>query len=308
MNRTPTILAVDDEALNLDIIAEFLDGMDLTLETASGGEEAWRKLRAEPGRYDCVLLDRMMPDLDGMEVLLRIKADEALRALPVIMQTAAAASVQVEEGLRAGAFYYLTKPYNRDTLRGVVRTALEDRATHLEVLEIVADQRAALGMMRAGAFAFRTPAQAQVLAALLSQCAEAPNNVALGLNELFLNAIEHGNLEIGYEGKTRLLRAGTLHEEIARRLAAPEYGAREVEVRVELGDGKATYTIRDGGTGFDWSRYLEIAAERAGDTHGRGIALARQLCFVSVAYRGKGNEVVAVAKLHPGNQVGQVGQ
>lgn len=302
MNRNPTILAVDDEALNLDIIAEFLDGMELTLETASGGEEAWRKLRAEPARYDCVLLDRMMPDLDGMEVLQRIKADEALRALPVIMQTAAAASGQVEEGLRAGAFYYLTKPYNRDTLRGVVRTALEDRATHLEVLEIVADQGAALGMMREGTFHFRSPRQAKVLAALLSQCAEEPNNVALGLNELFLNAIEHGNLEIGYEGKTRLMRAGTLHEEIARRLALPEYAARSVRVHVTCEEGAIRYTVSDDGPGFEWNRYLEISAERAGDCRGRGIALARQMCFTSVEYRGRGNEVVVKAPIHPNNK------
>ena len=110
MTRT-RILAVDDEPLNLAIIEEYLcEEASYTLDTAENGEIAWSALEAACPPYDLVILDRMMPVLDGMALLRRMKADQRFAAVPVILQTAAAAPEQVREGLDAGAYYYLTKP------------------------------------------------------------------------------------------------------------------------------------------------------------------------------------------------------
>ena len=122
----PLILVVDDEPLNLEIIAEFLEGDAYRLEFAATGEEAWSLLEVPDSAYDLVVLDRMMPGMNGIELLKRIKADERLSHLPVIMQTAAAAPDQVREGLAAGAYYYLTKPYDPEALQTIVRAALDD--------------------------------------------------------------------------------------------------------------------------------------------------------------------------------------
>lgn len=98
------LLVVDDEPFNLEIIAEHLDGDHYEIVTAADGEEAWGILReAEGDDFDALILDRMMPRLDGLELLKRVKQEARFRHLPVIMQTAAAAKEQVLEGMPQAA-------------------------------------------------------------------------------------------------------------------------------------------------------------------------------------------------------------
>ena len=78
-----TVLVVDDEPFNLEIIQEYLDDEGYMLFTAEDGDDAWQKLEAEPDKFDVILLDRMMPRLDGMEVLAKMKAHRKLKSIPV---------------------------------------------------------------------------------------------------------------------------------------------------------------------------------------------------------------------------------
>jgi len=120
----PCLLAVDDDPVNLEIIGAIFEAADIDIVYAHEGLSALRILESDK-RCDLVLLDRMMPEVDGLTVLRRMKATPRLAAIPVIMQTAAAAPEDVAEGLRAGAYYYLTKPYTPDAVRTIVakRTA-----------------------------------------------------------------------------------------------------------------------------------------------------------------------------------------
>ena len=146
-------------------------------------------------------------------------------------------------------------------------------------------------------FTFRSPNEGRDLAATLSQSCAMPEQVAFGLNELLLNAVEHGNLEISYAEKTKLVIAGTWAAEVQRRLELAEYRARRVVVDVDAVGDQVVFTIKDEGPGFAWEGYLELAAERATDPHGRGIALSMLMAFSSVTYQGRGNEVVCTAAL-----------
>jgi CheY-like chemotaxis protein len=109
---TPRVLVVDDHAPDRKLLTVHLQPEGYEVETAEDGVEAWGKLRADPQRYDVILLDRTMPRMDGMQLLGKIKDDEDLRMVPVIMQTALAEREEILEGIRAGAYYYLTKPYD----------------------------------------------------------------------------------------------------------------------------------------------------------------------------------------------------
>ncbi|MCB1917743.1 MAG: response regulator, partial [Rhodocyclaceae bacterium] len=120
------ILVVDDEPFNREILAEVLDDPAYRISVAEDGGQAWDRLTADGESFDLVLLDRMMPGMDGLEVLRRMKDTPRLRDLPVIMQTAAASPDQVREGIAAGAYYYLTKPFELETLLTIVRAALDD--------------------------------------------------------------------------------------------------------------------------------------------------------------------------------------
>lgn len=293
----PVLLVVDDEPFNLEIICEYLEEVDCEIDTAVDGDEAWQKLQSNPGRYDLVVLDRMMPRMDGMQVLANIKADPMLKTLPVIMQTAAAAKEQVLEGLRLGAYYYLTKPFESDVLLTVIRTALADRMSQLAIIQQMEEQKAMLDLLADGTFHVRSLPEARRLAAALANICPNSSVVALGLAELLINAIEHGNLGIGYEEKTQLMASGRWAQEVDRRLAQPDNRDKRVVVRFTRYPEKIMLSISDEGPGFDWQKYTELDPARAFDSHGRGIALAKQLSFQSLEYLGRGNEVIATLML-----------
>lgn len=293
----PVLLVVDDEPLNLAVISEFLDGLGYELVLTDSGEAAWKMLLEEPSRFDAVLLDRMMPGMDGMEVLRRIKQDPLLKLLPVIMQTAASSPEQVAEGLKAGAFYYLAKPFKQGVLRAVVATALRDRAD--QVLETLHAKykHLALGHLDEAHFTFSSTEDAHHIAALLSCLCPSQEAANMGLIELMLNAIEHGNLGISYEEKTRLITEDRLQEEIERRLAMPDYSGKVATVGFRRTGNNLIFTIKDQGTGFDWKVYLDMSLDRMMDNHGRGIAMSRSISFTKLEYRGNGSCVEATISL-----------
>ncbi len=287
------ILVVDDEPMNLKIIRACLEGPEYQLDLAEDGGMGWERLQDEAVTYDLVILDRMMPVMDGITLLRRMKANPRYRTVPVIMQTAAAAPEQVAEGLAAGAYYYLTKPYEPDSLLAIVRAALELHGLGEERAKTARECKAMLPLLVIAEFQFRLLGEAEVLAAQLAQLCPSPEMAVLGLGELLVNAVEHGNLEISYAEKTRLKWEDAWDAEIAYRLSLPRFQERRASVRVEKNSDAVIFTIRDAGPGFDWRDYLEFSPERAFDPNGRGIAMARQLSFGSLEYQGNGNTVVA---------------
>jgi CheY-like chemotaxis protein len=287
------ILVVDGEAMNLKIIRAILEGPDNQLDLAENGGIGWARLRDETRAYDLVILDRLMPVMDGITLLQRLKADPRYRAVPVIMQTAAATPEQVAEGLAAGAYFYLTKPYEPDALLTIVRAALEVHGLSDARARSLRECRAMYPLLENAEFQFRQVDEADVLAAQLAQFCPSPDTALLGLGELLVNAVEHGNLEISYAEKTCLKWEDAWDEEIAHRLSLPRYRERRASVRIEKRSDEMVFTIRDAGPGFDWRAYLEFSPERAYDPNGRGIAMARKLSFSSLEYQGNGNTVVA---------------
>ncbi len=291
-----TLLIVDDEPFNLEIIEDHLENEGYALVSATDSAEAWAHLEATPQRFDVVLLDRMMPGMDGLEVLARIKAHPQLRALPVIMQTARAAAEDMVDGVKAGAFYYLTKPYDAEMLRSIVRAAVDDRRRYQSLQQEIRRNASTIALMHSGCFRFRSLDEARDLAAVVANAFPDPARVVTGLAEIMINAVEHGNLGISYEDKSQLLRTGTWEQEVRRRLALPENAPKQAELSFTRSDGEVQVTIRDQGKGFDWKAFAEIDPGRVYDTHGRGIAMSRLLSFDHLEYRGVGNEAVAVVR------------
>jgi CheY-like chemotaxis protein len=284
------ILVVDDEPMNLEIIAEHLEEGRYLLEFAANGADAWAMLDRDPEKFELVLLDRMMPVMSGMELLVKLKDDGRFRHLPVVMQTAAAAKDQVAEGLRQGAYYYLTKPFERVVLLAIVEAALEQSRIRTNFLK----ERLDYSTLTTAEFSFRTLEEARRLAGFLARLTEQPDQAVLGLCELMINAIEHGNLEISYAEKSAFNEAGTWRKEVERRLALPQYRSRHARAKFRRLAGRMEFEIQDEGHGFDWHQYLEMSPERAYDSHGRGIAMARIVSFSEISYSGNGNTVTAV--------------
>ena len=124
--RPGRILAVDDDNLNLDVLAQRLSRQGHVVTTASDGVEALAKARQQT--FDLILLDVMMPRLDGYGTLAELKADEQLRHIPVIMISALDELSSVVRCIEAGAEEYLPKPCNATLLRARLGACLEKKA------------------------------------------------------------------------------------------------------------------------------------------------------------------------------------
>lgn len=293
----PTVLIVDDEEWNRDILREYLERADYGIREAENGAQALAILKKDADNIDVVLLDRMMPGMDGIEVLRRLNESRGFRDLPVILQTARADPSSVAEGLEAGAFYYLTKPFEPQVMLAIVRSAVYDRRQALDLRREMSDRFSLIGLTTQATFHLRTVAEAKGLAAALARACPDPEATAVGLVELIVNGIEHGNLGISYEDKTRLCLEGSWTEEVEHRLALPENRDKVIEVGFARETDRAIFTIRDQGPGFDWERYLEFDPNRIMHCHGRGIALAKANAFTDLRYRAPGNQVTATVAL-----------
>ncbi len=108
-------------------------------------------------------------------------------------------------------------------------------------------------------------------------------------NELLTNALEHGNLEISFEDKTKWLNGGgNMLQLIEERAKSPEFSARKIHMAYVIGKSLSKFTIRDDGNGFDWKEKSKMSGTEF--FHGRGISLSKQM-VKSLSYNEKGNEV-----------------
>ncbi len=296
MSDRAQVLIVEDNALDRALLDAHLGGGDFHTEFACDGVEAWSILDAHPDRFDLVLLDRTMPRMNGLELLRRIKKDHRFLILPVILQSALNSREEVIEGIRAGAYYYLAKPYDSEMLLSVVRTAASDRAASKDLQNRVRRGMQVLQLLDEAHFTYRTIEEARGLAAVLASACPDAESTVIGLTELLVNAVEHGNLGITYDEKSALLEEGAWAAEVTRRLTLPENLSKRVDVRFLRHNSELRFTICDRGTGFEWSRYLDIDPRRAFDRHGRGILMARHVSFSSIEFRGTGSEVVATVQ------------
>ena len=164
MEKAPMILVTDDSRLEREFLAKTLREEGYQVQLASSGEEALASIRREPP--DLILLDVIMPGLDGMETCRAIRAEDALRAIPIVFLTARTDEQDKVEGLRSGAVDYITKPFRTSELLARVATQIElkrlrdqvaDYANHLEqnVQELTrqllhADRLSSLGVLAAG--------------------------------------------------------------------------------------------------------------------------------------------------------------
>jgi phosphoserine phosphatase RsbU/P len=240
-----------------------------------------------------VLLDRNMPRLGGVELLQWLKGNSELRSLPVILQTASDSRAELIAAMKGGAFYYLTKPYDVEMLLTVVATAARDRASYRQLQSVARRGELATGLLRSAVFRLHTIDEARDVGTLVAGLCPDPANTVIGLTELIVNAVEHGNLGVTYAEKSELSGMDRWLAELERRAALPENAGKYVDVSFDRDERQIEIVIRDQGPGFDWRPYLEPDPTRVFDTHGRGITIARRLSFDELEYRDPGNVVVA---------------
>jgi two-component system, cell cycle response regulator len=299
------LLAVDDNPTALRLLEAILTRARYEVATAVNGREALQYLSSNPDEIESILLDRMMPGMDGIEVCAALKADPRLRDIPVIMQTAADRPEEISEGIQAGVFYYLTKPLDKKTLLSVVSAAVKQAGQYRKLRKEIRQQQKNLGLVQVLQCTFKTLTEADTLAPFLASLFPEPDRVVAGISELLINAVEHGNLGISYDLKSMLVAENRWQEEINRRYDDPCSVLKKVRVAFFRRDKACTLEITDEGEGFDWRRYLEVEPLRATHNHGRGIAMANMLSFDEMHYNELGNQVLGTMWLSRRKENGQ---
>ncbi len=123
MGKKSLVLAVDDEPQNLRFLGKLVSDSGYDLAMAENGSQALNFARKDAP--DLILLDIMMPDMDGYEVCEQLKNDVATRHIPVIFLTAKTAADDVVKGFEAGGVDYVTKPFNAAELLARIKTHIE---------------------------------------------------------------------------------------------------------------------------------------------------------------------------------------
>ncbi len=150
MEKPNRILIVDDEKFNIKVLTEFLQN-DYRIMVAKTGEQALKAVKSQTPP-DLVLLDIIMPEMDGYEICKRIKADPKSKNIPVIFVTAVSEAMDSAKGFELGAVDYITKPFNPVTVKARVNS-------HIQLYTAMRDLKTAL-------------AQVEQLSGLLPICAQ----------------------------------------------------------------------------------------------------------------------------------------
>ncbi len=286
------ILVVDDDRTALMTLEARLQSHGYIVLTAISGKSACEIVEKEHLVIDAILLDRMMPEMDGLQVIEWLKKQKNLTKPPIIMQTGSDRPDQIKEGIDAGVFYYLTKPIAEEVLRSVVSSAVKESKQKRVLRAELSSHRSSFQLMNRALFCVQTISEAENISCFVANCFPDPEAVLPGVAELIVNAIEHGNLSISYEDKTALLLAGGWREEIDKRAQLPENISKKVEVDFLKDGNKYTIKISDQGKGFFWQKYINSDPSRALESHGRGIARANMI-FSKLQYNKEGNQVLA---------------
>lgn len=291
------ILTVDDQEDDLEIINHILKKQNYETVSAMNGLEALEILENDK-EFDAIVLDRMMPHMDGITFMRRVREDDSLLNLPIIMQTAADDSQQILEGIDAGVYWYITKPFPHQMLVSLVRSALRTNRRYKkrsEMTDFYIESRRKLKMgmekLKYCELEFQKLREAKNIANAVSCTFPQSVRMVGAIGEILVNAVEHGNLGISFQEKSELVMDGKWEEEVSYRSQLSENKDKSVKVSVTKNEEFVELRVKDDGNGFDWRPYMQLDSARAHKDNGRGIYLA-SLEFDNIEFLGNGNEVV----------------
>lgn len=289
------ILIVDDEAPVRNLLVKAARKLGFETREAESGNLALPLL--DDFVPDLVVTDILMPGISGLDLLAEIRRRG--RGTVVVVVTALPDTPFILRALELQANNFIIKPFRIAEIAALFAkyaAGVERRAAGEAVRAMLLGRSLSLRMESR---LDRIPDVAEFLVSETGTLFTDTErlSIRLGISELLINAVEHGNLGITYEEKSTTLQEGleAFQSLLAYRLAAPEAAARQVRVRYDQSDGECAWTIADDGAGFDWRHALaDDAADAFAEFHGRGIMITRYV-FDTMTYEDPGN-VVRVTK------------
>ena len=290
------VLIIDNDEAFVSAASVVLEAAGHEVYTATSGHFGWNILKNVDVTFDAVMLERIMPDMDGFELLLRIKG-RWKNKLPVIIHSQDIEPKSIHKGIDLGAYYYLTKPVDLKMMLAVISSAIKEKRFYQQISADANTRDQTVGLLEKADFRFSTVEEATNVAMLLAVVCPDTGRAAQGLCELTVNAIEHGNLGLDYQEKKQAIVDGTYAKEISRRTSDAIKQKKSATITFEKINGSLNCVVEDQGTGFDHTPYMELDPARLADPNGRGIALAAKHSFTKLEYENGGSKAIATISL-----------
>ena len=316
MEREKTILVVDDVLENIEIVEELLAD-EFRIVSARSGSSALDLVHAHPP--DLILLDIVMPGMDGYEVCSRLKGNPDTEDIPVIFLTGRSDAESVVKGLQLGAVDYVTKPFDGSIMQARVRNVVEatryqnrfDRLlrktsfdSHQGELLLAAAKTATSIQPRIRQSRIEIPSRLAYVKRLvdyLSGCYYPlykskrlnPFKLNVCVIEALNNAILHGNLAIPSRLKNSSWKR--FADLVRKRETLPDYAERSATLCYQIGSRQLKISVEDKGAGFDPAALPDLGNPDALHVGGRGLLLIRAF-MDRVYWNATGNKITMVKR------------
>ncbi len=289
------ILILEDDHASRTYLSSLLTLNQYECKAAQNGEEGL--VMFEEFKPDLVLSDIQMPKMSGLEFLKAIRRDNSDAI--VIMVTAYGSEDYAIKAFREGANNYLKKPIYEEELL-ILLAKYKPIISQKNLKESIPS----LVMQRSLTMKFDSDVGIipRVVDFLIAETGNMFTkdeliNVELGLVELMMNAVEHGNLNITYQEKNKALESNSLTELYDQRKQDELYKDRKVTVLYNQNQDGCEWMISDEGNGFDYQDLPDpTSSDNLLDMNGRGIFISKFM-FDNLEYLGKGN-IVRIKKNH----------
>lgn len=259
--RPSTIAVVDYDRTFVKTLKSSLTRDGYHVITFHNPIDAWEYLSSGYMMADMLILNQCMPELDGMELLKKMKQEPKTENIPVIMQLSVKGTEH--ETIAAGASFFLRKPYKMRYLQKIV-SYLEDGIKERNRL-IAEYERSTHAFQKIQSVHFQLHRQNDIdgVTSMIASLGKDSERVSKAIEELLSNAVKHGALS---------------------------EGGQPVDVYLVKNDHHVKIVVRDYGPGFNWHPYIEDNLSHLFDMLGRGITYARCMGIENLTYNGKGNE------------------
>lgn len=202
----------------------------------------------------------------------------------------------IRQALNNGIFFFVAPSFNPETILQTIKSASSTKISN-DFENLDSEPLQFPEPLDQACFNIKTPKEARKVARLLSSIAPNPKRASTGLLELILNAIEHGNLGIGFKEKTMLLDQESFQETVSQKLKSPEFKDKKVTIEFSKSDKKIIYKITDEGLGFEPNDFFVFNSQRSLQKNGRGILIAKSYSFDQLHYENSGRTAVATVFL-----------
>lgn len=283
------VLIVEDDFASRELLRITTEKEGYECEIAEDGEQGLAKFHEH--KPDVVISDVRMPKMDGMELLETIRKDA--KDIFIIIVTGHGTEELALKALQLGANNYIKKPLDLSDLKVLLRrfyNIIKSKELENNIPDFITNRHFELE--------FNTDVDLvpAIVHYLIQKTGRVFTNkekiqIELGLSELIINAIEHGNLAISNEEKNQALNDNKLSDLYKERMSIEAYKNKKVLIQYLYENDTCSWKIEDQGEGFNW-KHVPAPTQNSllQELHGRGIFLSK-LQFDKLEYEGKGNIV-----------------